>query len=128
MVSNRRVIMRKLLAIFITLAAATALAESDFPYYPPVEERFCAYEEVTPLMAVKAAMLKGPQGDPPYVICEPLVLKRLSGMPVCFQITYYNGKNMKRARKFNDLIRRINTGEKVLAREVSDTLAEFRKK
>jgi hypothetical protein len=119
--------MKKLVAMFITLAAATAFADSTYPYYPDVEERFCDYKEVTPLMAVKAAMLTGPQSDPPYVICEPLVLKRLCGMPVCYQISYYNGKNMKRARKFNDLIRRVNTGENLLAREVSDTLAEFRK-
>jgi hypothetical protein len=117
--------MRKYLIILLTLAAA-ALADSTYPYYPDVEERFCDYKEVTPLMAVKAAMLTGPQGDPPYVICEPLVLKRLSGMPVCYQITYYNGKNMKRAQEYNDLIRRINAGEKVPANELSNSLARLR--
>jgi hypothetical protein len=120
--------MKTLAATLIVLSTPAAFAESDFPYYPPVEERFCAYEEVTPLIAKKAAMVTGPIGETAYVICEPLNIKRLSGMPVCYQITYYNGKKMKRARKYNDLIRRINNGEKVLAREISDTLAEFRKK
>jgi hypothetical protein len=108
--------------------AATTFADSTYPYYPDVEERFCDYKEVTPLMAVKAAMAKGPQGDPPYVICEPLVLRHLSGIPVGYQITYYNGRNKKRAREFNKFITRINNGERILVNEIRETLEEFREK
>jgi hypothetical protein len=117
----------KRITIALLVYTGTAFAECEFPYYPAVEERFCAYEEVTPLMAVKAAILTGPQGDPAYVICEPLNIKRLSGIPVCHQITYYRGKKIKQAQKYNEFIRRINNREKILAQEISDTLAGFRR-
>lgn len=117
----------KKITIALLVCGAAAFAECEFPYYPEFADRFCEYKEVTPLMAKKAAMATGPQNEPGYVICEPLNIKRLSGMPVCYQITYYKGKKMKQAREYNEFIRRINNGEKILAQEVSDTLAEFRR-
>ena len=109
------------------LAAATGVrAGCEFPYYPEYADVFGRYEEVTPLLAKKYALISQPPdtNDAAYV-CEPLLLRDIAGMPVYNVLSFYNGDYPDVAKKWNEVISVINAGRKVPASELGEKLKFF---
>lgn len=118
--------MKTLAATLIVLSTAAAFAECDFPYYPEYRDRICQYDEVTPLMAKKAAMSNLSIGQKPGdIVCEPLLIKTIVGMPAFYMVATYNGKDLRVVRKWNAIVRDINVGSRMPAKELAERLAFF---
>ncbi len=114
--------------IFMCAAAfaATAFAECDFPYYPEYADVYSQYDEVTPLMAKKAAMVAPPFGvGPDAIICEPLLVRDINRMPIFYAVAIYSGGELNDVKKWNAIIREINAGKKIPAAELAEKLKYF---
>jgi hypothetical protein len=117
---------RIFLLVAITAAVATAFAECDFPYYPEFADVICLFDEVTPLMAKKAVMAGPALGfDPGDVVCEPLLIRDVNGMPLCYMVGTYRGDDLDVVRRWNTLIKKVNAREKIDARELAEELNFF---
>jgi hypothetical protein len=114
------------LILALWLGSTLASAECDFPYYPEFADRFCEYEEVTPLMAKKSVM-SAPFGfqHPGDIVCEPLLIKTVVGMPAYYMVATYAGDDLDVVRKWNAFVNKLNTGSKIPAKELAAELAFF---
>ncbi len=118
--------MKTLAATLIVFSTAPAFAECDFPYYPEFADRICQYDEVTPLMAKKVAISMGFHYQKPGdIVCEPLLIKTIVGMPAFYMVATYNGKDRRVVRKWNAIVTEINGGSRIPARELTERLAFF---
>ena len=104
-----------------------ALAECEFPYYPEYADIFSQYDEVTPSMVKKQVISEPMLGfDPGNVVCEPLVIKDVNGMPFCYMVATYRGDDLEVARRWNKLVRAINEGSPVNAEELAEDISFFK--
>jgi len=109
-----------------TALAATAAAECDFPYYPEYADVYSQYDEVTPLMAKKAAMVAPPFGvGPDAIVCEPLLVRDINRMPIFYAVAIYSGGELNEVKKWNAIVREINTGKRIPAAELAEKLDYF---
>lgn len=112
--------------IALLICSAAAFAECEFPYYPEFADRICQYDEVTPLMAKKAVMAEPCLGiDPGDIVCEPLLIRDVTGMPLCYMVGTYRGDDLDVVRRWNTLVKKMNAGEKIDARELAEELNFF---
>jgi hypothetical protein len=108
------------------MTATAARAECEFPYYPEFADVFSKYDEVTPLLAKKFAMITAVPGvRVGAYICEPLLLRDVTGMPLYNVLTFYNGYDPGVARKWNEIIKTINARRKVSASDLGEKLKFF---
>jgi hypothetical protein len=116
----------KRIAIALIFCAATAFAECEFPYYPEFADRFCGYDEVTPLMAKKTVMA-APFGfqHPGDIVCEPLLIKTIVGMPAYYMVATYAGDDLETVRKWNAIVSLLNGGSKIAAKKLAADLSFF---
>ena len=118
----------KLLAVALgtyALAAATHAA-GEFPYYPEYADAFSQYDEVTPLMAKKAAIASPSFGDNAGdVVCEPLRLVNCIGMPVCYMVATYAARDLYIVKKWNRIIKDINAGKAMPAKSLAEEMGFY---
>ncbi|NIT35689.1 MAG: hypothetical protein GTN49_04200 [candidate division Zixibacteria bacterium] len=62
---------------------------------------------------------------PGDIVCEPLLIKTIVGMPAYYMVATYNGKDRRVVRKWNALVTEINSGSRILARKLTERLASF---
>jgi hypothetical protein len=106
--------------------AAASYATCEFPYYPEYADVFSQYDEVTVLLAKKFAVERGYVGTKPgAIICEPLLRRDVAGMPASYELSFYKGNDLDAARKWNDIIKTVNSGRKVPAAELGDKIKFF---
>jgi hypothetical protein len=116
----------KYIVAVAALVAASAHAACEFPYYPEYADVFGRYDEVTPVMAKKAAM-----GYPGFcdnagdVVCEPLLLKDCAGMPLCYMVGTYAAKNLYIVGKWNEVIKNVSAGEAMPAKALAEEMAFY---
>lgn len=116
----------KKVAIALLVCGTAALAECEFPYYPEFADRFCEYEEVTPLMATKAVMVNHSIGqEPGDIVCEPLLIKTIVEMPTYYIFATYSGDNLGTVRKWNAIVSEINGASRLAAIELAEKLRPF---
>lgn len=116
----------KKVAIALLVCAAAAFAECEFPYYPEFAEVVSQFDEVTPLMAKKAVMAEPCLGiDPGDVVCEPLLMRDVTGMPLCYMVGTYRGDDLDVAKRWNALVTRLNAGEEIDAQELAEECSFF---
>ncbi len=111
----------KKIAIALLVCSAAAFAECQFPYYPEFADVVCQFDEVTPLMAKKAVMAYPCLGkDPGDVVCGPLLIRDVTGMPLCYAVGTYRGDDLDVVKRWNVLVTRLNAGEEIDAQELAE--------
>jgi hypothetical protein len=113
--------------LFISvLAAATACVAADFLYYPEYADVFSKYDVVTVPVAKKFATERGyVDTKPGAIICEPLLRRDVAGMPTSYELSFYNGNDLDAARRWNDIIKTVNSGCKTTASELGEKFKFF---
>ncbi len=110
-------------AFLLTILPAAGGAGCDFPYYPEFADRIGQYDEVTPLMAKKFVMV-GPSVDfeRGSIVCEPLLIKTMVGMPLCYIVGVYRGDDVGVVQELNNIIKEINSGAQIPADRLYEDL------
>jgi hypothetical protein len=113
---------RKIICV-VALAALAAVAHAacEFPYYPEYADVFGRYDEVTPEMAV--AGVGAWPGE--AIFAEPLLLRDANGMPFCYMIEAFPPKEAELVARWNDVIAKLNAGERLPAAELAAELEEL---